>query len=154
MAENRRFSAGTFVALSHMLKGDNLMRRIAGGCVIALGLAVVAGCGGGSPSSPAPNPSGPTTINIVGERGGQSFSPNPAQVAGEMVIFRNTDSVVHRVRLNDLSIDTGDIAPGASSAPVRMPAAGTNYHCFLHPAMVGAVGSSNTAPPPCTGVYC
>lgn len=129
------------------------MRIIAVGAAALMTLAGVASCGGGSsPSSPAP--SGPVTINIVGERGGQSFSPNPALVAGQTVVFRNTDSVVHRVRLNDLSIDTGDIAPGATSRAVNMPAAGTNYHCFLHPAMVGAVGSSNSGPPPCTGVYC
>ena len=71
-----------------------------------------------------------------------------------MVVFRNTDTVVHRVRLNDLSIDTGDIAPGATSRAVRMPTAGTNYHCFLHLTMVGAVNSGTTPPPPCTGLYC
>jgi plastocyanin len=128
------------------------MRAIVSGTLLALTLAASAACGGGSPSSPSP--SGPITINIVGERGTQSFSPNPAQAAGEMVVFRNTDSVVHRVRLNDLSIDTGDIAPGASSAPVRMPSVGTNYHCSLHPGMIGAVGSPVSAPPPCTGLYC
>jgi hypothetical protein len=72
-----------------------------------------------------------------------------------MVVFRNADNVVHRVRLNDLSIDTGDIAPGASSQAVRMPQVGSNYHCSLHPDMIGAVMASGGAPaPPCTGVYC
>lgn len=115
------------------------------------GMAAQTGCGG-SPSSPAPT--GTTTISIVGERGSQSFSPNPASVAGQMVVFRNMDSVVHRVRLNDLSIDTGDLAPGATSNPVRMPPAGTNYHCSLHPTMIGAVNSGSTPPPACTGPYC
>ena len=130
------------------------MRAIAASSVVVVLFA--AGCGGGSPSSPNP-PSGsspPVTIAIVGERGAQSFTPNPAQAAGQMVVFRNNDTVVHRVRLNDLSIDTGDIAPGATSAPVMMPAAGTNYHCFLHPTMVGAVGAANAGPPPCSGIYC
>lgn len=132
------------------------MRSFTAGPVLALAvLAGTAGCGGGSsPSSPGPTGSNPTTINIVADRGNQSFSPNPAEAAGQMVVFRNTDSVVHRVRLNDFSIDTGDIAPGATSAPVRMPAAGTNYHCMLHPSMVGAVRSAASGPPPCTGPYC
>ena len=112
----------------------------------------ITGCGGGSPSSPAP--SGPVTITIVGERGAQSFTPNPATAAGRSVVFRNSDSVVHRVRLNDLSIDTGDIAPGATSNPVNMPASGTNYHCALHATMIGAVGGGSTGPPPCQGIYC
>jgi plastocyanin len=94
------------------------------------------------------------TITILGERGGQSFSPNPALAAGQTVVFRNSDAVVHRVRLNDLSVDTGDIAPGATSRAVVMPAAGTNYHCQLHPAMIGAVGSAGNNPPPCVGAYC
>ena len=130
------------------------MRAITAGSTIAILLAVAAGCGGGGGSPSEPSPSGPITIAIVGERGAQSFTPNPAQAAGRMVVFRNNDSVVHRVRLNDLTIDTGDIAPGATSAPVRMPAAGTHYHCFLHPTMLGAVGAENTAPPPCSGNYC
>ena len=71
-----------------------------------------------------------------------------------MVVFRNTDTVVHRVQLNDASIDTGNIAPGASSAPVLMPASGTNYHCTLHTGMVGAVSGETAPPPPCTGDYC
>jgi plastocyanin len=94
------------------------------------------------------------TIAIIGERGSQSFSPNPATAAGRTVVFRNNDTIVHRVRLNDLSIDTGDIPPGGTSNPVTMPAGGTNYHCSVHPGMVGAVGGGNTGPPPCQGIYC
>ena len=71
-----------------------------------------------------------------------------------MVVFRNNDSVAHRVVLNDGSIDTGDIAPGATSRAVSMPGSGTNYHCQIHPGMIGAVSSSSGPPPPCTGIYC
>ncbi len=130
------------------------MRAIAAGAVVVVALAGAASCGGGSGSPSSPSPAGPVTINIVGERGASSFSPNPAQAAGEMVVFRNTDTVVHRVRLNDVSLDTGDIAPGATSAPVRMPASGTNYHCALHTTMIGAVSAAGSAPPRCTGEYC
>lgn len=71
-----------------------------------------------------------------------------------MVVFRNTDTVVHRVRLNDGSVDTGDIAPGATSRAVLMPAGGTNYHCSLHVDMVGAVNAASGAPPPPCTMYC
>ena len=122
---------------------------------VLVAIAGAAGCGGGGSGTPSsPSSQAPITITIVGERGGQSFSPNPASAGGEMVVFRNNDTVVHRVRLNDLSIDTGDIAPGATSRAVRMPQAGTNYHCFLHLTMVGAVSGATTPPPPCTGLYC
>jgi plastocyanin len=115
-----------------------------------------AACGGGS-STPAPTaPSaGPFTITVMRQNGAQSFSPNPASAGGQMVVFRNADTIVHRVLLNDSSIDTGDIAPGATSGAIRMPDNGTNYHCALHPAMIGAVNPSVGGPPPaCTGIYC
>lgn len=131
------------------------MRTVVLTVVAAAALVGVCACGGGSDTSPGPTPAtGTVTISIVGERGGQSFSPNPASAAGRRVVFRNTDSVVHRVRLNDLSVDTGDIPPGGTSREVMMPNTGTNYHCFLHPTMIGAVGAPAQPPPPCTGQYC
>jgi plastocyanin len=114
-------------------------------------------CGGGSGSGTPTGPSsGPTaaTITITGNSGSRSFSPNPANLGGQMVVFRNNDSIVHRVRLNDGSLDTGDIAPGATSRAVLMPTAGTNYHCSLHTTMIGAVAANNGEPPVCTGDYC
>jgi plastocyanin len=125
----------------------------------ALALAtIVAACGGGSstPSSPSPAPSASAfTITVTQQNGAQSFSPNPALAGGQMVVFRNADSIVHRVVLNDGSLDTGDIAPGATSGAVRMPTTGANYHCSLHPAMIGAVTpAAGGPPPPCEGIYC
>jgi len=119
----------------------------------------VASCGSSStPTAPSPSASpGTTTATIVINRqnGSLSFSPNPAAFGGQSVVFRNADSVIHRVQLNDMSVDTGDIAPGATSRAVQMPANGTNYHCALHPEMVGAVmGSGGLPAPPCEGVYC
>jgi plastocyanin len=131
------------------------MRRM---LVATMALTTVAACGGGSsaPTSPSPSPSGNTfTITVSQQNGAQSFSPNPASVGGQMVVFRNADSIVHRVVLNDGSVDTGDIAPGATSRAVQMPGGGANYHCSLHPAMVGAVNPVAGGPPPvCEGVYC
>jgi plastocyanin len=112
------------------------------------------GYGGGNNTPTGPAPGGTITINIVGDRGSQSFSPNPATAAGQQVVFRNSDSVSHRVQLNDGSIDTGDIAPGATSRAVMMPAVGTNYHCTIHTGMIGSVSTPTSGPPPCTGIYC
>jgi plastocyanin len=96
-----------------------------------------------------------TTITIIGDRGPESFSPNPASAAeGMLLVWRNTDGLVHRIVLNDGSLDTGNVAPGASSAPMRLEADGANYHCTIHPTMVGSITSSSGTPPPCQGVYC
>ena len=117
-------------------------------------------CGGGGSTSSTPTaPSGggnpaATTIAINGQNGTQAFSPNPASFGGQTVAFKNNDSVTHRVILNDGSVDTGDIAPGATSRTVVMPAAGANYHCSIHPGMIGAVSGGSGPPPACTGLYC
>jgi plastocyanin len=123
---------------------------------LAFGCVCVTACGGSKGTPTSPTATGSTfTITVMRQAGVQSFSPNPANAGGEMVVFRNADTITHRVRLNDLSIDTGDILPGASSRPVRMPASGTNYHCSLHPTMIGSVsGAGGQPPPPCEGPYC
>ena len=116
-------------------------------------IALLCGCGGSKePTSPSSNA---VTINIVGQNGTQAFSPNPAPFGGQQVVFKNSDSVTHRVALNDGSLDTGDLAPGGSSRAVTLPVAGTNFHCTIHPGMVGsATGQGGTPAPPCEGIYC
>ena len=137
---------------------------------LSLAVAVVSvSCGGGggygggatTPTpTPTPTPGGTgsgsvVTVTIRGVNGAQSFTPNPAScAAGQTVVFYNADSVTHRVVLDDQSVDTGSIAPGASSAPQQLGAVNKSYHCSLHPSMVGSLNSASTPdPPPCTG-YC
>jgi plastocyanin len=138
----------------------NMQRFLMTVAFIATTFAVY-GCGSStspSPTSPSPNPTptsptptGPTstpdptagaiTINVVRENGAQSFSPNPATVPpGQMVVWHNVDTVTHRVVLNDGTLDTGNIAPGAFSAPMILRAVGP-YHCSIHPSMVGTIVS-------------
>lgn len=133
----------------------------------ALAVVVVsAACGGGGGGGYGGSPSAPSTppptsnagvINIVGDRGAQSFTPNPGQPGtGQTVVWRNNDTVAHRIVLNDnANADTGNIAPGASSRAIELPASGANYHCTIHPGMIGSVESASGQPaPPCTGQYC
>src|SRR6185503_5122376 len=101
---------------------------------VFLAALITSACGGSNnnPGGPSGSGSGAATITINGQTGPQSFSPNPANFGGQTVVFKNNDSVTHRVQLNDGSLDTGDIAPGATSRTVLMPSSGTNYHCTLH----------------------
>jgi len=134
--------------------------------VVALGLGVW-GCGGTNyasgnsgnsvnPIAPTSSSSGVVTINVVAVNGAQSFSPNPASLpAGQMVVWHNVDSITHRVVLNDQSVDTGNILPGASSQPMAIANAGGQYHCSIHPVMVGSVNQdTSSTPAPCQGAYC
>ena len=115
---------------------------ILGASALALCLA---GCGGysgnsGNPAAPSGNPPADAiVINIVSENGAQSFSPNPSSIPnGRTVVWHNTDQTTHRVVLNDRSVDTGNLGPGAFSAPMMLAAVG-GYHCSIHPDMVGTL---------------
>jgi plastocyanin len=136
---------------------------VLGGAALAVAAAAALwSCGGGSsnPTSPS-NTTSPgatpssATVNIMGQLGAQSFSPNPAAVnQGGMVVWHNGDSVTHHIVLNDGSLDTGNIAPGASSAALQLAVNGANYHCAIHPTMVGSINAATGTPPPCQGPYC
>jgi plastocyanin len=97
-----------------------------------------------APTGPTPPPAaGVVTIDVVAIHGAQSFSPNPSSVpAGQMVVWRNVDNTTHRVVLNDLSVDTGNLPPGASSQPMTIGGTGGGYHCAIHPEMIGTVNQS------------
>lgn len=130
-------------------------RGVMAASVLFASVAAAFGCGSSGTPVTTPTPVSTPTITIVGQNGAQSFSPNPASFGGQQVVFKNNDSVTHRVVLNDGSVDTGDIPAGATSKAVAIPAAGINYHCSLHPTMVGSSGASSGAPPPaCVGIYC
>src|SRR5713101_6536563 len=139
------------------------MMKFATASVLTLGLGMW-GCSGsgyssGSTSSPAaPTPmasNGAVTINVVAINGAQSFSPNPATLpAGQMVVWHNVDNITHRVVLNDRSVDTGELAPGASSQPMAIAAAGGQYHCSNHPVMVGSIKQDTSTQPACQAPYC
>jgi plastocyanin len=132
------------------------------GAVVVVASLAAGGCGGGgssaTPAAPSPPPSGSgasSTIAIVGTRGAQSFEPNPAPVAqGSTFAWKNDDNVTHHIVLDDGSLDSGDLAPGALSRTLTLGANGARYHCTIHPTMVGSINSSTGQPPPCQGMYC
>jgi plastocyanin len=113
--------------------------------VVAVGAAACGGGGyGSSPSSmptptPAPAASADVTITIVGMQAGNSYSPNPGMVkAGQTVAWHNTDTIAHTA--TGTGFDTGPIAGGGTSAPIQLSTAGTfDYHCTIHPTMVGSL---------------
>jgi plastocyanin len=136
--------------------------RVLSGAALALAAAALSSCGGSSyggsstptTPSPAPAPAGNTvTVTIVGSSGNKAYSPNPAQVnMGDTVAFKNADSAMHHVVMDDGSADLGNIAPG-STGSMTLKTAGGNYHCTIHTSMVGSINGKD-APDPCMGQYC
>jgi plastocyanin len=58
-------------------------------------LVITAACDDDSPA-PSPTPAADVTITIQGNRGNQSYSPNPVTVrVGQTVAWRNADSIAH-----------------------------------------------------------
>lgn len=117
-------------------------------------LALLASACGGSSAVSAPTPVTPgggtanVTISIVGMNGSQSFSPNPASVpAGQTVAFRNNDSTTHHIVQDQGAFDTGNLAPGATSAAITISnSSALPYHCSIHPSMVGTINGSAAGP--------
>jgi plastocyanin len=143
------------------------MRRSHSLALAVAGALIAASCGGGGGSTPTtpstPSPGGGTgtqaniTITITGQGGKLAFTPNPATISqGQLVVFKNNDTVAHHVVLDDGTAQTPDIAPGATSAPVAMGLSGAStYHCTIHPGMVGGFNGAVAEPPPnCNQAYC
>jgi plastocyanin len=110
-----------------------------------------ASCSGNSGTftngSSSPTPTTSTTITIIGQNGVNSFSPNPASVTqGTPVLWQNNDTTVHHIVMNDGSLDTGVIQPGASSPAITLTAASGGYHCSIHPTMVGSINTPTQTP--------
>ena len=112
---------------------------------VAVFVLAACGCGSGGYSSPMSGPSTPSsssaiTVSIMGQRNGQSFSPNPAPIAqGSLVAWQNSDNTVHRVVMNDGSFDSGNLATGATSSHVFDKAGTVTYHCNIHSSMKGTI---------------
>ena len=140
-------------------------RLVSGTLAAALLAAAAWGCGGGggggsTPTAPSSSPPPPATttvtVSVVGSSGNTAFQPNPVRAStGDTVMFRNNDSTLHRIVMDDGSADLGDIAPGATSRgfTVRSGSA-LNFHCTLHSSMVGSINGANAPdPPPCNDPY-
>jgi hypothetical protein len=72
------------------------MRAVVAAAALVAGLSA-SSCGGGSSSPTGPSTPNVFTITVTRQNGAQSFSPNPASAGGQMVVFRNSDTVTHRV---------------------------------------------------------
>ena len=114
-------------------------------------------CGGGNSSSSTPTNPGNTTptvvtVSIVGTKGNASYVPDPVPAAsGDQVMFKNNDTITHRIVMDDNSVDFGSLSAGASSA-AKGVGAGGNFHCTIHPSMVGSInGAVAPTPPPGSG---
>ena len=130
--------------------------------LLATLLCVSCGGGGSSGGTPNPTPTAPTppaatvvTITISGANGAQSFSPNPAMCAtGQTVVWKNADSVTHRVEIDELWRQHRRHRAGRHLGADVAWQCLEGYRCTLHPQMVGALNGAATPTPPSDGPGC
>jgi copper binding plastocyanin/azurin family protein len=93
--------------------------------------------------TPTPPPPPDMFITITGENGNMSYSPSSATAkVGQTVIWRNADSTTHTATANGGAFNTGTIGPGGQSSLLMGSAGNFNYHCSIHPSMVGSLSVS------------
>jgi plastocyanin len=119
------------------------MHRTTSLLLVAALTAGLVGCGdddsaeGADVASSPAVPGQPVAVEIDGFR----FQPADVEVdVGEEVVWTNGDDFAHTAMATDESFDTGDLAPGATSAPVSFEEPGTySYFCGIHNSMTGTV---------------
>lgn len=120
--------------------------------VVSVILTFAIACGGGysspstapSPATPSPTPGGASSsVSIpVGASalGNNAFAPDDVNVAvGSTVTWMNVDSVSHTSTSDAKGWDSGIVAPGAQFSFTFQSAGTFQYHCAIHPGMVGTV---------------
>ena len=118
----------------------SLSRSSLGLCLLSAVVAL-AGTACGSSSPAAPTVAADVTISMVGDKGNQSYSPNPTTMkTGQTVAWKNNDTIVHDATQDASRFGTGTVNAGATSNPIAMTTAGTfSYHCTIHPGMVATL---------------
>ncbi len=125
-----------------MLAGLSGMTRTFSVFAIIAAAAFASACGSSSSSPASPSAaSADVTIQIQGDRGSNSYAPNPTTMrVGQTVAWHNADSTAHDSTQDSGRFQTGTLNAGATSSPITMSTAGTfTYHCTIHPGMIGTI---------------
>ncbi|HZR22359.1 MAG TPA: plastocyanin/azurin family copper-binding protein [Vicinamibacterales bacterium] len=114
--------------------------------LLAMTAAVLwtAACGQSStPTTTSPSATGNSTVSIVAGSHTlttNAYAPNPITISqGMSVTWTNNDSIAHTSTANGGQWDSGTLAPGASFSKTFSSAGTFQYHCAIHPNMVGTV---------------
>lgn len=110
-------------------------------CVIAIATSVV-GCSGygTAPATPPAGTPGATSSQTKVSISNFAFAPQTLQIAkGTTVTWTNNDSAQHTVTSDTNLFDSGPISNGATFNYTFNEAGTFNYHCNVHPSMLGKV---------------
>ena len=113
-------------------------RSVAGAALVALALAAPAPA---QEAHPMPMEAGSATTPLGAAPAvlmrNKLFAPgDTSTLVGDMVTWRNDDTVAHDVAAYDGSFDSGRLEPGAGTQHVFTSQGVVNYHCTLHRFMI------------------
>ena len=81
-----------------------------------------------------------TIVSDASTLGDKAFQPNPLEIpAGSTVIWTNDDFGIHMVTDNDGAFDSDTLRPDDTFEFTFDKIGSYDYHCALHPSMVGRV---------------
>jgi plastocyanin len=122
------------------------LRTVIVATLLVLSVALLVGCGSGTPSAPsgagttpaAPSGSGAAPASVSVSMANLAFVPADITVAvGGTVTFTNDDSVAHVVAGDTWS--SGNMAPGATFSQTFATAGSFPIVCTIHPSMTANV---------------
>jgi plastocyanin len=131
-----------FIAVRCLPFRSGMTRTLLSLCAAVAAVTFASACGSSSSSPSAPSTTtADVTVQIQGDRGSSSYSPNPTTMrVGQSVAWHNADTTAHDSTQDNGRFQTGTLAAGATSAPITMSTAGTfTYHCTIHPGMIGTI---------------
>jgi len=123
------------------------MRRLVRPLILLLALSLASACSDDDSSTTETSGETPTTAaSPAGTSGTEikikdfAFAPPSLKAsAGDEIVVRNTDGVVHTVTADDKSFDTGNI-DGNAEKKLKLSKAGTfSYVCNIHQYMKGTI---------------
>jgi plastocyanin len=95
----------------------------------------------GSASAPAPSASASVSIPVGAQAlGSRAYTPDELNVPiGTSVTWMNTDSIAHTSTSDAAGWDSGVVGPGGAFSFTFQTAGTFQYHCAIHPGMIGTV---------------
>jgi plastocyanin len=123
------------------------MRRLSVSALAVAALVAFAGCSSGSTAAPASAPAAASSAASAPAGGSAAvaikdfaFNPPTTQAkVGDSITWTNQDSTAHTVTLDDKSVDSGNVAPGATFSHAFTTAGTFTYHCQIHTQMKGTI---------------
>jgi plastocyanin len=118
------------------------MRRLLIPALAIGALIALVGCSSGGTAAPS------TAASAAAPSGGApavsmkdiAFNPQTIQAkVGETITWTNQDSTAHTVTLDDKSVDSGNLAPGATFTHAFTAAGTFTYHCEIHKQMTATI---------------